>query len=100
MTNSKFSSLARPIQPMPDFIKDALIDNHLLDAYKNRPPYQQNDYLGWINRVPTANLLTVKSVPLALPFPTELCEKAKQVKPINITAKTDTLFLKFMVSSF
>jgi hypothetical protein len=50
MTNSEFSSLARPIQPMPDFIKDALIDNHLIDAYKNRPPYQQNDYLGWINR--------------------------------------------------
>ena len=50
MSNSEFSSLSRPIQPMPDFVKDALVKNHLLDAYKSRPPYQQNDYLGWINR--------------------------------------------------
>ncbi len=21
-----------------------------MDAYHSRPPYQQNDYLGWINR--------------------------------------------------
>ena len=50
MSNSEFSSLSRPIQPMPDFVKDALVKNHRLDAYKSRPPYQQNDYLGWINR--------------------------------------------------
>ena len=50
MSDSKFSSLSRPIQPMPDFVKDALVKNHLLGAYKSRTPYQQNDYLGWINR--------------------------------------------------
>ncbi|MCK7537754.1 MAG: YdeI/OmpD-associated family protein [Marinilabiliales bacterium] len=21
-----------------------------MDAYQSRPPYQQNDYIGWINR--------------------------------------------------
>ena len=50
MSDSKFSSLSRPIQPMPEFVKEALEKSHLLDAYKSRPPYQQNDYLGWINR--------------------------------------------------
>jgi len=35
---------------MPDFVKDALIDNDLIDAYEARPPYQQNDYVGWITR--------------------------------------------------
>ena len=50
MSESNFSSLSRPIQSMPDFVEDALIENHLLDAYKSRPPYQQNDYLSWINR--------------------------------------------------
>ncbi len=34
---------------MPSFVKKALKENKLLDAYQNRPPYQQNDYLGWIN---------------------------------------------------
>ena len=50
MIDAEFSSLSRPIQPMPDFVKEALVKNQLLDAYKNRPPYQQNDYLSWINR--------------------------------------------------
>jgi len=50
MSDSEFSSLSRPIQPMPDFVKEALVKCRLLDAYKSRPPYQQNDYLGWINR--------------------------------------------------
>jgi uncharacterized protein YdeI (YjbR/CyaY-like superfamily) len=35
---------------MPDFVKEALLESDLFDAYKNRPAYQQNDYLGWINR--------------------------------------------------
>ena len=35
---------------MPDFVKTVLIKRGLLDAYKNRPPYQQNDYIGWITR--------------------------------------------------
>ena len=35
---------------MPDFVKEALAESGLLTAYKRRPPYQQNDYIGWINR--------------------------------------------------
>lgn len=35
---------------MPDFVKQALIENDLYQAYSSRPAYQQNDYLGWINR--------------------------------------------------
>ena len=45
-----FSNLSRPRQPMPDFVREALIENELFDAYRSRPAYQQNDYLGWINR--------------------------------------------------
>ena len=40
----------RPRQPMPAFVRQALIDRKLLAAYRRRPPYQRNDYLGWINR--------------------------------------------------
>ena len=34
---------------MPGFVKEALKRKGLMDAYKKRPAYQQNDYLGWIN---------------------------------------------------
>ncbi|MEW6239745.1 MAG: YdeI/OmpD-associated family protein [Chloroflexota bacterium] len=40
----------RPRYPMPDFFRDALNARGLLDAYRARPPYQQNDYIGWIMR--------------------------------------------------
>ena len=26
----------------------SLVADELMDAYKQRPPYQQNDYIGWI----------------------------------------------------
>lgn len=42
--------LKRAKNPMPGFVKDALTSKGLMDAYKARPPYQRNDYLGWINR--------------------------------------------------
>ena len=35
---------------MPDFVRNALSEGRLMEAYCNRPPYQQNDYLGWITR--------------------------------------------------
>jgi uncharacterized protein YdeI (YjbR/CyaY-like superfamily) len=35
---------------MPAFVRQALTAQGLMQAYKERPPYQQNDYLGWINR--------------------------------------------------
>jgi hypothetical protein len=33
---------------MPDYFLDALKKAKLVDAYEARPPYQQNDYVGWI----------------------------------------------------
>ena len=44
------STLKRPKNPMPDFVRDALNERRLMDAYLARPLYQQNDYLGWISR--------------------------------------------------
>ena len=35
---------------MPSFVMTALRRRGLVDAYRARPPYQQNDYLGWIAR--------------------------------------------------
>lgn len=35
---------------MPPFVPQALVESDLLHAYDRRPPYQRNDYLGWINR--------------------------------------------------
>ena len=34
---------------MPAFVTKALEESHQLEAYKARPAYQQNDYVGWIN---------------------------------------------------
>ncbi len=42
--------LKREKYKMPAFIKSALESEGLLSAYKSRPPYQQNDYIGWITR--------------------------------------------------
>ncbi len=50
MIQDDFSSLSRPRYPMPDFIEEALKKSGLKIAYKSRPPYQQNDYIGWITR--------------------------------------------------
>ena len=35
---------------MPDFIQQALEKRGLMEDYKQRPAYQQNDYIGWISR--------------------------------------------------
>lgn len=35
---------------MPDFVEEALVESRMMDAYLARPPYQRNDYLGWISR--------------------------------------------------
>lgn len=50
METSNPSRLKRPRYPMSDFIREALLQRGLMDAYLNRPPYQQNDYIGWITR--------------------------------------------------
>ncbi|MEW6403436.1 MAG: YdeI/OmpD-associated family protein [Chloroflexota bacterium] len=44
----------RPRYLMPDFIRDALNARGLMDAYNARPPYQRNDYIGWITRAKQA----------------------------------------------
>ncbi|MDH3496743.1 MAG: YdeI/OmpD-associated family protein [Gemmatimonadota bacterium] len=40
----------RPRHPMPPDVREALRRRDLMAAYTRRPPYQQNDYLGWITR--------------------------------------------------
>lgn len=46
----KPSRLKRELHPMPDFIREALAAKKLTAAYEARPPYQRNDYIGWITR--------------------------------------------------
>jgi len=48
--HDKFSTLKRPRYAMPDTIGEALTESGLMDAYRERPAYQQNDYVGWITR--------------------------------------------------
>ena len=40
----------RPRHPIPDFVREALEEHGLVEAYEARPPYQRNDYVGWITR--------------------------------------------------
>jgi len=44
------SNVQRPIQPMSEGIRMALENAGLMDEYRERPPYQRNDYLSWITR--------------------------------------------------
>ena len=48
--SSDFSRLKRQRHPMPRFVTQALNERGLMAAYKARPAYQQNDYIGWINQ--------------------------------------------------
>jgi uncharacterized protein YdeI (YjbR/CyaY-like superfamily) len=50
MSEQRPSRLKRPLNEMPNFVRDALIERGLMAAYDGRPPYQRNDYLGWIIR--------------------------------------------------
>jgi len=58
----KQSRLTRPRYPMPADVRRALAAAHLMPAYRARPAYQQNDYLGWITR---AKLPTTRARRLA-----------------------------------
>ena len=40
----------RPRYEIPDFFRQAIEARGLMDAYLARPPYQRNDYIGWIMR--------------------------------------------------
>lgn len=48
--NRDFSRLKRPVYEMPEFVELALKEKGLIDEYKKRPAYQQNDYISWITR--------------------------------------------------
>lgn len=43
-------ALKRPLHPMSEDVRIALEQSGLMAAYQSRPPYQQNDYIGWIER--------------------------------------------------
>ena len=43
-------ALQRPKQPMPEDVSRRLSKLGLMVAYEERPPYQRNDYLAWIDR--------------------------------------------------
>jgi uncharacterized protein YdeI (YjbR/CyaY-like superfamily) len=42
-------NLVRERQPMPGFVRDAIAARKLAGKYEERPAYQRNDYLMWIN---------------------------------------------------
>jgi len=43
-------ALKRNLHPIPNYIISALEAENLMERYRRRPPYQQNDYIGWITR--------------------------------------------------
>lgn len=44
------ASLTRPKQAMPLYVRKALNERALMTTYRERPTYQQNDYLWWIRQ--------------------------------------------------
>lgn len=42
--------LSREIHPLPAYVETALRERNLEEAYRTRPAYQKNDYVGWITR--------------------------------------------------
>lgn len=51
--STDYSRLKRRRHALPDFVKTALEKNGLMNDYLDRPAYQQNDYIGWINQAKT-----------------------------------------------
>ena len=49
LNSRKTSGLKRDINLMPRNVRSLLVKKGLLELYKARPAYQQNDYLGWIS---------------------------------------------------
>lgn len=50
MPGKTSSGLKRPRYPMPAFVRRGLLESGLMGAYRARPAYQRNDYVGWIRR--------------------------------------------------
>ncbi len=48
--STDWSKLTRERYEMPEDVLARLEERCLLEAYRERPAYQQNDYIGWINR--------------------------------------------------
>lgn len=42
--------LTRDVHDMPEDVRRALDERGVMGVYRQRPPYQQNDYVGWITR--------------------------------------------------
>ncbi len=47
---NSLAGLKRERHPMPDYIRKALSGEEVMERYNERPPYQRNDYIGWIIR--------------------------------------------------
>lgn len=45
-----FSKPKRKRYLIPEYVKLALVKESVLNLYQSRPAYQQNDYIGWIER--------------------------------------------------
>ncbi|MFC1661517.1 YdeI/OmpD-associated family protein [Gemmatimonadota bacterium] len=50
MSSERHAGLRRPLNPMPEWVKAALESQSLMAAFEGRPPYQRNEYLGWVSR--------------------------------------------------
>ena len=48
MSEHKTPSKRRAVHRVPALISNALREHKLEEAYQSRPPYQRNDYVGWI----------------------------------------------------
>ena len=44
------SRMTRKVHNIPDYVSAALDENALWERFGARPPYQRNDYIGWITR--------------------------------------------------
>lgn len=49
-TGTRLQRPTRERHAMPAFVRSALHHAGLMDAYQARPPYQRNDYVGWIGQ--------------------------------------------------
>jgi uncharacterized protein YdeI (YjbR/CyaY-like superfamily) len=47
---TKSARMTQEIHSMPAHVRQTIKDEGLWDAYKERPSYQQNDYVGWIKQ--------------------------------------------------
>jgi len=44
------SKMTWRVYDIPDYVTAALDESGLWECYRTRPPYQRNDYIGWITR--------------------------------------------------